>query len=147
MTRTPERFTGLCLLGLCLFLTSCRATPAQDPPGQIARLFCDLYLEDADLMAVLPFVTGQARLRLLDEMGNLPRGAAGAPRPVVRASIVDEYREQADGPISYLVDAMVSPPASAAPGSPPRTVAFTLVVIQAREQLGAPWRVSFFQAD
>jgi hypothetical protein len=144
MTCTPVNSFSLFLAALCLTLGACASIPHHDPPGQIARLFCDLYLEDADLMAALPFVTGQARLRILDEMSRLPAGATAAPRPVLQATIVQEHREPDAGRVSYLAEVIVPPPPVAAAGSPSRRVAFTLVVIQFRDLPGAPWRVNFF---
>jgi len=118
----------------------------EDPPGAVARIFCDLYFENADLMAVLPFVTGDARTRVLAEMSRLPAGATASPRPAVRATLVQQFGDQAAGRVSYRAEVIVTPPPEAARGTALRTVTFTLVVVPGEGLRSTPWRVAFFQA-
>ena len=137
---------AICLLALCLALSACSSPPPEDPPGAVARLFCDLYFENADLMAVLPFVTGDARAMVLEEMSRLPAGAAASPRPAVRATLVQQFGDQAAGRVSYRAEVIVAPPPEAARGTALRTVAFTVVVVPGVGLPGTPWRVTFFAA-
>jgi hypothetical protein len=127
---------------------ACSTPPASDPPRETARLFCDLYLENADLLAILPFTSGNARAHILAEMSRLPPGAAGAPRPVVRATIVQEYPGTGtEGDVvSFRAEALISPPPKAAPGTLPRILSFTLTVTRQPGPGAREWRITFFQA-
>ena len=97
-------------------------------------------------MAVLPFVTGDARATILEEMSRLPAGATASLRPAVRATLVQQFGDQATGRVSYRAEVIVAPPPEAARGTALRTVAFTLVVVPGQGLPGTPWRVALFQA-